>query len=86
MRVRSGTMLLLSLFLAAQVLLAEDLPHIKLQNGVGQLIVHGEPFLILGGKLGNSSAGTRAQAEHDYSQSRTHARQHLAGAGCLGAD
>jgi len=56
-------MLLLSLFLAAQVLLAEDLPHIKLQNGVGQLIVHGEPFLILGGELGNSSAGTRAQAD-----------------------
>jgi hypothetical protein len=31
-------------------------------NGTGQLIVNGQPFLILGGELGNSSAGTAAQA------------------------
>ena len=63
MRVRSRRMLFLFLFIAAQVSLAEDLPHIKTQNGVGQLIVHGEPFLILGGELGNSSAGTAEQAD-----------------------
>ena len=63
MRVRSRRMLFLFLFVAAQVSLAEDLPHIKTQNGVGQLIVHGEPFLILGGELGNSSAGTAEQAD-----------------------
>jgi len=62
-RVRSRRMLFLFLFIAAQVSLAEDLPHIKTQNGVGQLIVHGEPFLILGGELGNSSAGTAEQAD-----------------------
>jgi beta-galactosidase GanA len=32
-------------------------------NGAGQLIVNGQPFLILGGELGNSSAGTAAEAD-----------------------
>ena len=40
-----------------------DPPHIKMVNGAGQLIVQGQPFLILGGELGNSSAGTAAQAD-----------------------
>jgi hypothetical protein len=30
-----------------------QLPHIQMQNGSGQLIVNGQPFLILGG---NSTA------------------------------
>src|SRR5438270_8955453 len=34
-----------------------------MENGSGQLIVKGQPFLILGGELGNSSAGTAAQAD-----------------------
>src|SRR5438270_1224121 len=34
-----------------------------MENGSGQLIVKGRPFLILGGELGNSSAGTAAQAD-----------------------
>src|SRR5882672_2422497 len=34
-----------------------------MENGAGQLIVNGQPFLILGGELGNSSAGTAAQAD-----------------------
>jgi beta-galactosidase GanA len=42
---------------------ATELPRIKMQNGAGQLIVNGRPFLILGGELGNSSAGTAAQAD-----------------------
>ncbi|PWT85108.1 MAG: hypothetical protein C5B56_14535 [Proteobacteria bacterium] len=42
---------------------AAELPHIKMENGVGQLIVNGRPFLILGGELGNSSAGNAAQAD-----------------------
>lgn len=40
-----------------------DLPHVRMENGVGQLVVHGRPFLILGGELGNSAAGTAAQAD-----------------------
>jgi hypothetical protein len=39
---------------------AAELPHTT--NG-GQLIVDGKPYLILGGELGNSSAGTAAQAD-----------------------
>ena len=42
---------------------AAELPHLKIDNGVGQLIVSGQPLLILGGELGNSSAGTAAQAD-----------------------
>ena len=42
---------------------ADEAPKISFENGAGQLIVHGKPFLILGGELGNSSAGTAAQAE-----------------------
>lgn len=38
-------------------------PHIEFKNGAGQLIVNGRPFLILGGELGNSSAGTAEQAD-----------------------
>ncbi len=32
------------------------LPHLKKQGTATQLIVHGKPFLMLGGELGNSSA------------------------------
>lgn len=42
---------------------AAEPPHIKMENGTGQLIVNGQPFLILGGELGNSSAGTAAEAD-----------------------
>jgi beta-galactosidase GanA len=38
-------------------------PRLTFENGAGQLIVKGQPFLILGGELGNSSAGTAAQAD-----------------------
>jgi hypothetical protein len=48
---------------AAEVPGIREVPHIKMENGAGQLIVNGEPFLILGGELGNSSAGTGAQAD-----------------------
>jgi beta-galactosidase GanA len=49
-------------FAAARIHAAEP-PHIKMENGAGQLIVNGRPFLILGGELGNSSAGTAVQAD-----------------------
>jgi beta-galactosidase GanA len=42
---------------------AAEPPRIRMENGAGQLIVKGQPFLILGGELGNSSAGTAAQAD-----------------------
>jgi beta-galactosidase GanA len=38
-------------------------PRLKFENGAGQLIVKGQPFLILGGELGNSAAGTAAETE-----------------------
>ena len=40
---------------------AADLPHFR--RAGAQLLVHGQPFLIRGGELGNSSAGTAAQAD-----------------------
>ncbi|MGH9686035.1 MAG: DUF5597 domain-containing protein [Candidatus Acidiferrales bacterium] len=42
---------------------AAEPPHIRIENGTSQLIVDGRPFLILGGELGNSSAGTAEQAD-----------------------
>ncbi len=40
-----------------------ELPRISKSGDSGQLIVDGKPYLILGGELGNSSAGTAAQAD-----------------------
>ena len=47
-----------SSFLAAQ-----EIPHLNRAQGSTELIVGGQPFLILGGELGNSSSGTAAQAD-----------------------
>ena len=55
------SMTCLSVFIPA--LHAAELPNIKMEHGTGQLIVNGQPFFILGGELGNSSAGTAAQAD-----------------------
>jgi beta-galactosidase GanA len=40
-----------------------DPPRVTVKDGTGTLMVHGKPFLIRGGELGNSSAGTAAQAD-----------------------
>ena len=42
---------------------AAEPPKILKSSDRGQLIVGGKPYLILGGELGNSSAGTAAQAD-----------------------
>jgi hypothetical protein len=38
-------------------------PRIGYSGGAAQLLLNGKPFLMLGGELGNSSAGTAAQAD-----------------------
>jgi beta-galactosidase GanA len=45
------------------IMSGQNLPAIRSQGSAQQLIVQGKPFLILGGELGNSSAGTAAQAD-----------------------
>ncbi len=42
---------------------AQEIPHLDRSHGATQLIVDGQPFLVLGGELGNSAAGTAAQAD-----------------------
>jgi hypothetical protein len=42
---------------------AAELPTVSKATPGGQLLVHGKPYLILGGELGNSSAGTAEQAD-----------------------
>lgn len=42
---------------------ASDMPTISKSTTGRQLLVHGKPYLILGGELGNSSAGTAEQAD-----------------------
>jgi hypothetical protein len=37
--------------------------RVRIDKASGQLLVEGKPFLILGGELGNSSAGTAQQAD-----------------------
>jgi beta-galactosidase GanA len=55
---------LLSGFLSwAVVACPAELPRIFKSGDSGQLIVDGKPYLIFGGELGNSSAGTAAQAD-----------------------
>jgi len=42
---------------------AAELPQVSKSAQGGQLLVQGQPYLILGGELGNSSAGTAEQAD-----------------------
>ena len=42
---------------------AQEIPHLNRFHEATQLIVAGRPFVIFGGELGNSSAGTAAQAD-----------------------
>ena len=64
MKIRFHSVVALGLLLVSiQAARAQDLPTVRMENGASQLIVHGKPFLVLGGELGNSSAGTAAQAD-----------------------
>jgi len=56
-------LLLLGILNDVARLSAQEIPHLDRATGSTQLIVGGKPFLILGGELGNSSAGTAAQAD-----------------------
>lgn len=57
----AATLLVLaSVAVPAQI---SDLPRVRYENGAGQLLVHGQPLVLFGGELGNSSAGTAAQAD-----------------------
>ena len=49
--------------LRAAGLAAQEIPHLDRSHESTQLIVGGRPFVIFGGELGNSSAGTAAQAD-----------------------
>ncbi len=56
---------LLSTLLLATPAAAQDIPHLERRGEATQLVVDGEPFLILGGELGNSSSSSR-----DYMRGR----------------
>src|SRR5215471_2574603 len=58
-----GMILVVTIAAAALVAGAAEMPKIAKSASSGQLIVDGKPYLILGGELGNSSAGTAAQAD-----------------------
>jgi beta-galactosidase GanA len=46
-----------------QICAAAGPPRLRHSGGRAQLLLDGKPFLILGGELGNSAAGTAAQAD-----------------------
>ena len=54
---------LIASMLSATVANAAEIPSIAKSPAGGQLILNGKPYLILGGELGNSSAGTAEQAD-----------------------
>lgn len=62
MKILSFLVLPLSLLLVFPNARAQNSPSVRMENGASQLLVNGKPFLVLGGELGNSSAGTAAQA------------------------
>src|SRR5690348_4314486 len=55
--------LILLLVMLSPNMAAQEIPHLDRGHGSAQLIVHGKPFVIFGGELGNSSAGTAEQAD-----------------------
>ena len=59
----ASSVLVFLIFLSVSGTQAADLPHFRAENGAEQLLVQGKPFLIRGGELGNSSAGTPEQAD-----------------------
>lgn len=66
MRPLVAATLLLPLLLGAARptrLMAQEIPHLDRAHGSTQLIVGGRPFIIFGGELSNSTAGTAAQAD-----------------------
>jgi beta-galactosidase GanA len=50
---------ILALLAFATPLRAQDIPRLERRGNATQLMVDGQPFLILGGELGNSSASSR---------------------------
>ncbi|MGA2849110.1 MAG: DUF5597 domain-containing protein [Terracidiphilus sp.] len=60
---RLKSFLLAACLLGALFANAAEIPSISKSPTGGQLIVNGQPYLILGGELGNSSAGAAAQAD-----------------------
>lgn len=64
MKVRAHLRILISICICcALAASAAEPPRIAKSANGAQLIIGGRPYLILGGELGNSSAGTAAQAE-----------------------
>ncbi|MGH8288856.1 MAG: DUF5597 domain-containing protein [Steroidobacteraceae bacterium] len=65
MRTRTylGAIAATALILAAAPASARDPPELRYPGGVPQLLLDGQPFLMLAGELGNSSAGTASQAD-----------------------
>jgi hypothetical protein len=61
--ISSVFLLLLGILINGPGLPAQDIPHLDRSPSSTQLIAGGRPFLILGGELGNSAAGTSAQAD-----------------------
>lgn len=58
-----GGFLLAFLCASAAAYAATQSAPVRVDTATGQLLVDGKPYLIFGGELGNSSAGTLAQAD-----------------------
>jgi len=56
MKVHTSIGIIFTLFAISASVHAQSLPHLVKKGNAAQLMVHDQPFLILGGELGNSSA------------------------------
>lgn len=65
---RFETILFLCMMLPISAWGQNNLSHLKQQGTATQLVVDGNPFLILGGELGNSSASSSEDIERIYPQ------------------
>ncbi|MCD8261633.1 MAG: beta-galactosidase [Bacteroides sp.] len=57
-------------FLSFLLVYTDEIPHLVKQETATQLIVQGEPFLILGGESGNSTAASLDRLEKDFPKLR----------------
>ena len=91
MRSRLRALLILLLFAghwnrSASPAQQNNAPHLEKRGAATQLIVDGQPFLILGGEILNSSSSSLELHEAHLAQAGRHEPQHRRHPAELGAD
>jgi len=67
---RARVLAIVAMLFASPALAQADPPHLQRRSEATQLIVDGEPFLILGGELGNSEASSHKNMREHWPKLR----------------